>query len=104
MSLIISLLKKRFCGRCYRRKQRRTAGVKYVHLLGNFGLKRKENLVVLIGSEGQGLSKQLKEGSNRLIQIKNECKNKEFPNTLVDSLNVNAATSIILYELKKQLK
>lgn len=56
--------------------------------------------MLVIGSEGVGVSPHLMNLSDEIIMIR-KLGSDEFPYSLVESLNVNAATCAILYELTK---
>lgn len=58
------------------------------------------NKLVLIGSEGSGVSANLARDSDIVLTIPKKSPD-EFPASLVDSLNVNAAVSTILFELTR---
>jgi tRNA G18 (ribose-2'-O)-methylase SpoU len=62
--------------------------------------KKSGSDLVLIGSEGAGVSPHLVKESTAILTIEKKS-SLEFPDSLVDSLNVNAAVATILYELTK---
>lgn len=59
-----------------------------------------KNKLVLIGSEGSGVSPHLARESDLVLTISKRSPD-DFPSSLVDSLNVNAAVSTILFELTR---
>ena len=60
-------------------------------LIGN--LEKNDKFAIIIGNEGQGVSKELQDLSDEFIYIK--------MNQKCESLNAGVATSIILYELSR---
>jgi tRNA G18 (ribose-2'-O)-methylase SpoU len=62
--------------------------------------KKSGSDLVLIGSEGAGVSPHLVKESTAILTIEKKS-SPEFPDSLVDSLNVNAAVATILFELTK---
>lgn len=57
--------------------------------------------MVLVGSESTGVSAHLAKHANYSLTIERMGKS-EYPYSLVDSLNVNAALTCILFELTKK--
>ena len=56
-------------------------------------LEKNDKFAIIIGNEGQGVSKELQDLSDEFIYIK--------MNQKCESLNAGVATSIILYELSR---
>ncbi|EGR33282.1 rRNA methyltransferase 1, putative [Ichthyophthirius multifiliis] len=68
--------------------------------------KLKLNIVIILGSEGSGVNKELSNQADKILYINQSIyfeKPIVFPNTLVDSLNVNSAASIIIENIKRQM-
>ena len=67
-----------------------------------------KNVVLLIGSESEGVSSELNKFARYSVWInRNKFREKQevvkFPGTLVDSLNVNAATAIIIHKIQQTI-
>jgi len=65
-----------------------------------------ENVVVIFGSEGRGISSYLKRSATHRLSIRSGYLSEEFvyPVSLVDSLNVSVSAGIILNHFKKRIK
>lgn len=66
-------------------------------------MKKQDNLqkiLIILGSEGFGVSNHLRKYSDYNIMIERKG-NNSYPYSLIDSLNVNSALSAILFEITK---
>jgi tRNA G18 (ribose-2'-O)-methylase SpoU len=59
------------------------------------------NRIVVFGSEGEGVDPDILELADSCRWVENRMKNKDFPNSLVDSLNVSVAAGVVLNDLLK---
>lgn len=59
------------------------------------------NRIIVFGSEGEGVDSDILELADSYEWVQNRMNNKDFPNSLVDSLNVSVAAGIVLNNLLK---
>ena len=65
----------------------------------------KSNIILIIGSEGEGINHKILDVCSKIIGISprlNEELFRKYPFNVIDSLNVSAFLSILIYEMKKQ--
>ena len=72
-------------------------------IYNNFFFLFKENIIIIFGSEGNGISNSVLDICDYFLYIEDHNKNN-FPYCLVDSLNVGVSTGIILNHFKNNLK
>lgn len=65
----------------------------------NSTLGDSKNRIIVFGSEGDGISQEILDIADSYYWVEDKIKNKNFPNTLIDSLNVSVACGIILHDL-----
>lgn len=85
-----------------------TAGVKKpIVPLSNLEFSRDENLMVVMGSEGEGVSKTISELAYAKVMIPPMLDPKMIgrpPFNMIDSLNVGASAAIMLHHIQNQRK
>jgi len=70
-------------------------------------LSSKDNVILIIGNEGNGISKAIESLSDVSVYIPPSLdpnKIGKYPFNIVDSLNVGASAAIALYHITQQLK
>ena len=66
----------------------------------------KENIIVVLGSEGDGISNEVIRSASYFTYIAPQLSDSmvgKYPFNIVDSLNVGACASIVLYHLKQAI-
>ena len=61
-----------------------------------------KNRIIVQGSEGDGISQEILDLADSFYWVEDKIKNKNFPNTQIDSQNVSVACGIILHDLMKK--
>ncbi len=76
-------------------------------MLQDFNVEMKDNIVLILGSEGKGVSSKLSKMADKLLFIPPLLETSmigKFPFSVIDSLNVGVTAGIVLNHLTIQLK
>ena len=62
----------------------------------------EENLVVVVGNEGRGIDEEIRKVCDKAVFVRGCERIEEFPGSLVDSLNVSVAASLVMNKIRRK--
>jgi tRNA G18 (ribose-2'-O)-methylase SpoU len=73
--------------------------------VNDLNLSKEENIMVILGSEGEGVSRTISRIANDRVYIPpklDQSMTGKYPFNMIDSLNVGVSAALMLYHIKQK--